>query len=189
MEKKMSNEVSKVKLEFKLPDKKVINYNGVNIEIIPLLTFAQQAVIANAYISEYFSSEPSVINKIENRIFEADYTLKNYVFQISTNLETESMDNNVYADTVLWGKITSEIVNYPDFKNKLDHFVYAINEQNTLKQSVGTILSDLVNRGYEIIQQFSDRNPEAIEKVVEETKSLIKKLEDSSILKDLPVTR
>ena len=176
---------NKVKLEFVAP--KVINvvYKNAEVEITPFLTTAQQIYLINEYVKIYFEKKNfEFIENSEYSYLNAEYTLINYILQLITNIDAENLDNNFYSDPEFVSTITGQIKNYNDFRNKLNFIINEIKQQNILNNSVGTVLSDLVEKAYSILDKISDISPEEIEKAKESGLELLKKLEDSSIIKD-----
>ena len=179
--------MDKVKLEFKVPENKLIEYNGLTIEITPLLTIAQQVFLINRYIDEYFNkTENALIKNPKYNYFEAELNLKNYILQTNTNIDAGNLDNDVYADGAFWDRITSEIINYDDFRYTLDIIIDEIKEQITLDNSVGKVISGLVDKAYEILNKLSDISPEEIEKLQQTGTRLIEDLKNSSVLGNNP---
>jgi len=175
--------MDKVKLEVKAPKNKKIEYNGIEIEVVPVLSMPEQAFLINRYLQEYFTkSEGSIVQASEYDYFEAEFGLKDYILQANTNIETDGLDSEFYGDIVFWDKLTSEIVNYKDFRNKLDFIVSEIKEQKILNTSVGKVLSDLAVKLSDILDRVGDVSPEEIEKLQKSSAELVDKIEKSSIL-------
>ncbi len=175
--------MAKIKLEFKLPKNKQIEYNGAIIEVTPFLTLSQQLFLTNRYVKEYFFPEDeNMIEESEYNYLGAEYALMNYIFQVVTNIDAENMDSDIYADFTLWQKIISEITNYNDFRNKLYLIVMEIKEQKVLNNSIGEVLSNLINKAYQTLDKFKDISPEEVNKLKNEGLELLSKLEKSSVL-------
>lgn len=178
--------MNKVKLEFKLPKNKTIEHNGTEIEVMPFMRIAEQIVLINRYLFEYFGeNKEKVIESVRYNYLEAEFNLKNYIFQSNTNIDYESLENDIYMDCELWEKITSEILNYKEFRKNLDHVVSEVKEQIALDNSLGVVLERLVEKGYGVLEKFSEITPEEIEKLQKSGVELSKQLEESSILKDM----
>jgi len=177
---------NKVKLDFTIPEQVIVKYNDAEIKVTPFLTTAQQIFLINKYTEEYFEKETSgFIENSEYEYLNAEYTLVNYIFQLVTNIDTETLDNDFYSDAVFIASITSCITNYFDFRNKLNFIINEIKQQNALKSSVGNVLEGLVEKAYGIMDKISDISPEEIEKAKESGLELLKKLEDSSVIKSI----
>jgi len=174
--------MDKVKLEFKIPENKTIEYQGVQIQVNPFMGIAQQSFLINKYLEAYFvKTEISLVALSEYDYLGAEFALKDYVFQTSTNLETATLDNNFYCDPGLWSAITSEIVNYDKFRFVLDYIVDEIKEQKMLNNQLGKILSGLLDK---LNNVFANITPEEIEKLQKETGELADKLKEVSPLVD-----
>ena len=119
--------MDKVKLEFKIPENKTSEYQGIQIQVNPFMGVAQQAFLINKYLEMYFTkTEISLVALSEYDYLGAEFALKDYVFQTSTNLETDTLDNNFYCDPWLWDAITSKIVNYAEFRYTVECIVQEI---------------------------------------------------------------
>jgi hypothetical protein len=180
-------ETGKVTLVFKFPESKTVLYNDVEIKVVPFLSFAQQVFLINAYTETYFSNEE--VNLVEDSAYnflDAEYGLMNRLFQMSTNVEVEGLDNDIFADSSLLDKITGEISNYKSFRRKLDTVVNEIKEQKVLNNSIGKVVSDLIERAYTILDKLSDLTPEAIEQAKVAGMELLKRAEESSLFGNFP---
>jgi len=175
--------MDKVKLELKVPKVKTVEYNGVEFTVVPFLGMAEQVVLTNRYIVDYFrvSEKPVVIGN-EYNLFEAEFNLKNTLFQMVTNLDTDSMENDLYFDVDLWETVTSQIINYGDFTVRLNKSISEIKEQFTLNSSIGKVVSEFVEKLYPLLEKISDISPEQIQTTLEESKGLLKDLEENSVL-------
>ena len=173
--------MDKVKLEFKIPKNKKIEYNGVEFEVTPFLSMANQAVLINRYIAEYFGKvEIPVTKGSDYNYLGAEFSLKNNILQAVTNIDTEPLENDFYVDPDLWNSITREIINYWEFDDSLHYIVSEIKEQYVLKSSVGKVISDLADKVYPLLESLSNITPEEIEKLTESTKGLMKEVEETS---------
>ena len=175
--------MDKVKLEWKAPEKKTIEYNGIKIQVDPFLSTAQQGFLINSYLETYFGKfDTPLIKMSEYNYLAAEYALKDYIFQIATSIDID-FDNNFYSDAVLWDKITSEIVNYYDFKEKLDFIVKEVKDQKLVNSQLGNVLSGLLEKVNKI---FENITPEEIEKIQKETAALAAKLQEVPVLGTIP---
>jgi hypothetical protein len=177
--------MDKVKLLVIATKKQPIEYNGVRIEVGCFLSAPQQVFLINQYLKEYFSkfAEP-MVEVSDYSYIEAEFGLKNYIFQSNTNIDTENMDTNAYVDSQLWQVITSEITNYGDFRNKLNFIIGEVKEQIALKNSIGNVLSGLIEKAYALFEKINLASPEEIKEMQEKSGELLKEIESSSILKD-----
>jgi hypothetical protein len=178
--------MDKVKLELKTPKNKIIEHDNVSIEIKPIISLAQQVFLIEEYIKDYFGNpEEILIENTRYHYMEAEIKLKNYVIQLNTNIDiSQDIVNDILADTILWEKITKEIKNWLPFKGMLETIVYDIKQQETLENSIGKVVSDLIEKGYALLDKLSNLNPDEIKKVGEQGLELMEKLEKSSVLKN-----
>lgn len=173
--------MDKVKLEFKAPKSKTIEYNGIDIIINPFLEVGAQAVLIEHYLEDYFGEKKE--GDILEPYAKAEYNLLNYVFQICTNIDTIDLDGNLYDDkTNLVNPILDEIVNYWDFRAILTNVVSRKEEQIRLDNSIGKVLGGLVEKAYDLLDKFGEVKPEEIEKLQKTSLELADKLEKSSII-------
>lgn len=175
--------MDKVKLEFKIPKTKIIEYNGVDIEVTPFLSVAQQAVLIIRYLEEYFNKpEDALIQASPYDLIGAEYGLIFNILQMNTNIDLENIDDDIYSDTKFLGQIISNITNYDDFREKLENIVYEVKGQITLENSIGKVVSGLIEKAYVILNKISSITPEELEKAQKEGVKLIERLEKSSVL-------
>jgi hypothetical protein len=175
--------MDKVKLELKLPKNKIVEYNGVEFEVIPFFSYSQQAFLIERYLEEYFTIREDTLNPSSKyNYLDAEYKLMYFIIDMNTSIDIDSLPNELCVDSYLSNKIVSEIVGFYDFKEKLSLIVEEVKEQNRLKNSVGTVLSDLIDKAYLLLDKFSEIQPESIDKAREAGLELIKKLQESSIL-------
>lgn len=175
--------MEKVSLAVKAYKNKTIEYNGVEFEISPFLTLAEQAFLIERYLEEYFSElQENVVANGVFRVLDAEIGLMNAIFQMKTNVDPESLLNDVYADSVLLNLIAGEIVNYESFRRLLDKFVEDKVRERELETSVGHAFNTLFEKGMDLLQGFSALKPEEIEKARETGLELIKELEKNSLL-------
>jgi hypothetical protein len=175
--------MDKAKLVFTLPEDKVVKYNGVEIKITPFLTMEEQIYLVRQYLDDYFGiNEDSLVPFSEYNFIEAEFKMKNYILQLITNVDTDNIDNNIYADPKFWRVISKNINNYKQFMNTLAVIVEEVKEQFVLKNSVGKVILDLIEKAYSVLDKFSEMTPEDLEKIQKQGVELIERLEKSSVL-------
>lgn len=177
--------MDKVKLEIKTPENITIEYNGTTIEINPFIDFSEQVLLINEYIKDFFGDITEiVIPKTKYHVFEAECRLMNYIIQLNTNIDMSDINNNIYVADKLWEMITKEISNYWNFRERLDEVVYEIKEQEKLDNSLGKVLSDILEKAKEFLNQIENISPEDIKELQAVGTGLIKDLQDSSVLRN-----
>jgi len=172
--------MDKVKFEYKPMEKIRAVYKGVEIEIDPFLTMAEQAFLVNHYLTTYFETVDGVVSGSKYAYFEAQFELLNYIFQANTNLEVESLDKELYADPDFVDAITSRIVNYGAFMQKLRYVIDEVKAQKT----AGAVLTNFIEKLQDLLDKVANVSPEQIETLQKNTKELAEKIENSSILQD-----
>jgi hypothetical protein len=180
------DKMDKVKIVYKQPENKLVSYGESVILVNPFLGVAQQAFLINRYLKEYFTNlDNKVVEFSDYDYLGAEISLKNYIFQTNTNLDTESLNNEIYVDVLFWDIITREILNYKDFRNKLAYIVQEIKEQLAIKNSVGVVLSALSDKVSNILDKFSSITPEEVENLQKNGAELMKKFEEITASKEI----
>lgn len=177
--------MDKVKLELKTPENVKIKYNDIEIEVKPKLDLVTQLFLIERYIKDYFGTPENIL--IENtkyHFIEAEIELKYLVIQFNTNIDIDNLDNDIYVEDDLWEKIYSSINNWYSFIEALYSIVNDIKQQETLESSIGKTVSDLIQKGYALLDKISDMDVEEIRKAGERGTELMERLEKSSILKN-----
>jgi len=177
--------LEKVKLEIKTPTNKTFTYNGETVEIIPYIDFSEQVLLINEYIKDFFGDiSEIVIPKTKYHVFEAECRLMNYIIQLNTNIDMSDIDNNIYVEDKLLDVITKQISNYSMFRERLNQVVHEVKEQVKLDNSLGKVLSDILEKTKGFIDQIENISPEDIKELQETGKGLIEQLESSSVLRN-----
>jgi len=174
--------MDKITLEYKAPENKKITYNEVEIEIVPVLNFVQQAGLINRYANEYFGQvENKLVSLAPHNYVEAEYNLMVYVIQTVTNIDVESLSFELLSDVSFWNEIVNNISNYSDFRKRLDCVVEEIKEEIKIQKSIGQVLDNALGKLSGLLEMFSNLNPEDIKELQKEGASLLSELEKSSI--------
>jgi len=177
--------MDKVKLEIKTPENKTIEYDGITIEINPFIDFSEQVLLINEYVKDFFGDLTElVIPKTKYHIFEAECRLIYYIIQLNTNIDMSDVDNNIYVTDKLWETITEEISNYWNFRERLNKVVYEIKEQEKLDNSLGKVLSDILEKAEGFIDQLNNITPETIKELQDTGVSLIEELEKANVMRN-----
>jgi hypothetical protein len=175
--------MDKVKLEFKTPDAKEVEYNGVKFQVIPYLSSSQQVGLINTYIATYFGENSTKFVEASGYSYiEAEFELLNLIMQLCTNVDTDSITEDMYTDLMLSGRVYGEIQNYGDFRGKLNYIINEIKQQENLRNSVGKVISDLVEKGYDVLNKLTDITPEQIEKLQQTGVELAEAMKQNPLL-------
>lgn len=176
--------MDKVKLEFKAPRSKTIEYNGVEIVVDTFLTTPKQIFLIDNYLEDYFAGYEEVSEDVKHPYLKAEYSMINYIMQLNTNIDYENIDINLYSDEQFWFTITSEITNYYNFREKLNTIVEEKKRRILVENSIGKVALELVDKAYGLLENFSEITPEEIEKLQKIGLELADKMESSSLLSD-----
>lgn len=176
--------MDKVKVEFRLPKNKTIEYNGVEIEIIPFMGLDLQAFLISKYVEDYFNTETGVITKDQYDYFTAEANLFSNIMQVCTNIDPDCINNEILGDEALRQVITSQLINFDKFMVRLMNIVKDIKDQIVADKSVGVVIDRLIKEGYAILNKFAEIKPEDLQKVTKDSLALMDRLENSSILRD-----
>lgn len=177
--------MDKIKLEFKAPKNKTIEYNGVEIQIIPYLDFIQQVGLVNKYVNDYFGEiENKLVPQSPYNFIEAEYNLKVYVIQTLTNIDVESLSVEIMSDENLFSNIVHNVSNYDEFRYRLDMVVDEIKEEIKLKRSLGQVIDNALEKFSGILEMMNNLSPEDIRGLQEETKTMLAELEKSAVVSE-----
>lgn len=177
--------MDKVKYELKTQKPKIIEYNNIDIEVQPFLGFIHQMYLIEEYIKYYFGQPDEVLFDIDSyHYIEAECRLMGALVQLVTNIDVTDINNDFYADTALWNKITESIINYEDFRNKLEKALQATREKINTNNSLGSVISNLAEKLNDYLDKISDMSPEDIENLKKSGVELIERLEKSSVLQN-----
>jgi len=175
--------MEKVKLTAKESKKAGILYNGQRVEVDTFMALGQQAILIKNYVDEYFADNPErLIQGSEYNYLEAEYNLMDYILQTCTNINTEDLDEEVYANTDLFDMVVSEISNFDVFKQRLYKVVQDVKERKAIENSIGKIVGGLVEKAYALLDELAKLNPEEISKIQNTGKELIEELKKNSIV-------
>jgi len=139
---------------------KTIQIKGESIQVKPYISFADQILIAEGYISSLYSANTS----LENRRIVAEYTLIVSIVDLCTSISIDS--ENFYDNVVsagVWDTIKSNILNYDSFRDLLKESVEHVEKSTSLTSTV----NNLVNTIIVFLDNLSgmDVSPEGIEKL------------------------
>ena len=191
----MEDKDIKVDLEYQEPDKIIITHRGVKIELIPFLEFSEQIFLINNYLEVYFGTQEFLPNeevllaKPKHHIFEAEEKLMLSIIILNTNINIESCKNDVFADSVLWDMITQKISNWWMFRERLNATLEEVKREEEMENSIGSVLTDLIENLNNAIDKLTDISPEEIENLQKTGLEMVQRLEESSVMRnpsDLP---
>ena len=176
--------MEKVKIDFQIPEKKTVKYKGLDIEITPFLTVGQQIYLINNYVNDFYNElGQNFVEMDEYNYLKAEFNMFSYLVQLLTNIDPQ-MPNDVYGDTEFISIFEDNIENYSLFRHRLNKALNNIATQKRINNAVGPVISNLVEKGYDILEGFSDISPEEIEKLQEKGSDMLKQLEASSLIKE-----
>lgn len=157
--------------EFEWVDKKI------EIEVIPYIPLNIEATIINDYVGLYFNilntEEPYQYLKDGNfDAHRAEIALIQRIMKELTNMDTIETDADTMVD--VFYKAVCYIENYSAFRKRLNATIEAIKDS----KSIGIVLDGLITRVQDILQSFSNIDPEKLKEVAD---SVIQKMENSSV--------
>jgi len=176
--------MDKIKLEYRIPKLKIIEYNNAEIELVPYLGFTQQVFLINAYLKEYFKeTETPMVELDKYHYIDAEYSLFNYILQLLTNIDTGELPEDLYVDEDFFEKLTSHILNYKSFRCRLDNILNEAKEQMALEKSIGVAITNAIKKVEGFVVSLSSLDSKAIEELKNSSLEIVKKLEETSIFK------
>ena len=157
-----------VVLEYKDPDVRIIEHRGYRIEVYPFIEAALQVALINKYLETFFG-QPSVklVPGVETNRVQADYNLRNQLFQTITNIDTRDLDRNFYIDEDLWRKISREVTNYKLFMDSLEEVLEDAIEERRLENSIGKVISDFAESIEQSVEMLSKLPTEGLKEITE----------------------
>lgn len=170
----------KVKMEFRIPKSKTLEHNGIDFQVNPWLSIELQAFLINKYLESYFS-EGSIVYKTKWDLITSEANLFSHIIQLCTNIEADSITNELLSDEVLFSKITTSISGYGDFRIKLEKVLDEVKEQIRTEKSVGAVIDKLAQKAIEILNNIEALSPEQIEKMKNDTYKLLSEVQKSSV--------
>jgi hypothetical protein len=172
--------MDKIKIQPTALKNVTFNYNGQEVEVIPYMTLIQQGAIINRYLQEMFEDIENNFDKRHSDRIRAEYQLKIIVLDMFTNIDISSIDVENFFIENLYREVTSRILNYGDFESLLFMVVSDYRENETLKNSVGTVLEKASERLYEILSTFSELTPEKVGEMTSSVSGLLEEVKGIS---------
>ncbi len=166
-----------------VPERVLVNskfeYNGVEIEVIPYISWDTEINIINDYVNLYFHplnvEEPFQYLKQENfDYWRAEAALIQRIIRDMTNIDTVNTNKNELDDIFSIIVNSNFIDNYKDFRSRLDGTVESIKDS----KSIGIVIDGLVTKIQDILSSFQNIDPEQLKELAD---SLIGKMENSSV--------
>ena len=160
-----------------------IEYNGEMIEVKCYMGIAQQAILIEKYVNDYFADNPERLITASNyNYLEAEYNLMDYVLQTCTNIDTKDLDDAVYEESNLYDRVVMSISNFDAFKERLYKVVQEVKEQKAMDKSAGKIIADLAEKANALLTEFGKLDPKEISKLQDTGKELIDELKKNSLV-------
>lgn len=178
--------MEKVKIEFDSEKKSTFKAGDVYVEVTPYLSVSAQSALISQYIEDMYSKEgQNLIENVELRRMNAELSQMLYIVQSQTNIDFESLDQNLFLDSGYWKEIIDRIDNYSEFRERQEQVLFDYESQLDKANSAGIILSGLIEKLSSFIEQIGDITPESITALQETGKDLIERLEKSSVVEDM----
>lgn len=174
-------------MEFKIPEKVKITHEGYEFLIVPFLSYGEQVALINTFIENYFFPGAESEFYIKRSYYNyplAEVNMKANILRMISNIDMDDFPLDYHADSIFWKKVSDSIINYSEFKRRLDVAVNEIKEQRQIENSIGNVIDGLTQKLYGILDKFSNFTPEDVENTKSSILELMKKLEDSSVFKN-----
>jgi hypothetical protein len=164
--------MDKVVLSFEQPDNAIAKHNNQKIEVKPIISFGDEIMLIGAYLDSYFAPTNKTFPQSEYDYLAAEYAFRLGVLGQCTNIDMEATDPNALIENIkLWQEVTDKIDNYPDVRIHLMDVVSEVKEQMALKQSIGSVIDELVEKALGVLETLSQT--EINENTLKELKGLI----------------
>ncbi len=175
-------------LKFEAPENMVLELDEGSVIIKPYLDMNTQAALINQYAATFFSSDNKAIAMDEYAEWEAEYALKLGIIDLQTSVPIDGeFENLFYSGT--YDRIEREIKNYQEFRWLLDDTVSNIKAQVAQKKSIGGTLDSLFEKTKVLVDQLvkstENLDAEQLEKLKETGQSLVDKLTENPIAKEI----
>lgn len=178
--------MEKVKIESHPEEKSIFKIGNTYIEVNPHLSVSTQSALISQYIEDMYSEEgQSLIENVELKRMNAELSQMLYIIESQTNIDVESLDQNLFFESPDWEQIIARIDNYVEFRKRQEEIVSDYQKQLDKVNSIGFVLSGLMEKLSVFINQIGDITPETIVALQETAKDMLEKLEESSIIKDM----
>lgn len=174
--------MDKVKLDLKTPKNKTVEFGDIVIEVKPFINIEEQVLLIDNYLINYFNLdkvETTLVAHSKYDYLKAEYNLIHSVFHFLTNVDDECLNTDLYDATDLWEVVKQKIINYAEFRYKLDRIVGDVKEQLVIENSLGLVLSDISEKVLSVLENFSKFTPDDIEKAKQAGIDLLEKIEKS----------
>lgn len=168
----------KVLFELKTPESRTITFNNTQIEVNSYLTLEEQIVLIDNYIQDIDKDEHGFLFGC----IDGELNLRNYLYQLKTNIDKSFITLPICENDELFYMISSQIDNYPGFRERLANSIEEYKYKKELKNQLGFVLENALDKFSEVLEAFSELSPESIDKARETGVELIKKLDSSESL-------
>ena len=174
--------MDRVIMGFEAPENATVEHNGVEFEVRTFMGLVEQVGLISNYVTTYFGKQGGLLPDLTHSYLNAEFTFMGHIIDKFTNIDAESLPEDIFVDRVFWDKIFSKIVNYPDFRNKLGYVINEMKQEEALAHSVGSVLEGLVTELLKFADKFADMTPADLEKAADAGIKLMNKLEETSII-------
>lgn len=181
------------KIEIKLKESKfqAHSYGGKNIEIKNFISLAEETVIIDDYLENYFEVDEDS-GDVSYEHGSAEFALMTQVIDVFTNIKVTEEDGgekiNLVIDVAsgdiegLFGVVSEAIGNYGSFRARLDRTVCDAKEILSYKRSLESKVNGLLeNVSSFLLKIAEDITSDNIENIKESLTSLAKEVEDSPL--------
>ena len=178
--------MKKISFEIKEPEMVSFVYDSkkgdIKVEVRNKFTLSEMASFIDLYVREFFGVGVEEEQVFAYNYLNAEFNLMTRTYDYMTNIDTSKCSIDLLSDEALWEKVTKLISNYSLFREMLDGVVEDVKEQIKLENSLGTVISNLVNQATNLMKDVSEMSPEAIDDATNKARALLKDIEESSVL-------
>lgn len=179
----------KKKVKFPEPTISSVTLGTDTIEVKSYLSDEEQKILIGVYVLELFAenSDP------QHNYLRAENALIISVIELCTNIMLVEKDkqgketalfniDNVFSNIQFWNDIKNKIVNYNDFRNRLDVIVWEHKDQKKVDQSLPTVMRNIYDKFQTFVNDLVTMD--ISDEKMTGMRTLLSEINQSSILKE-----
>lgn len=170
---KVTLDLSEFEKELEIP---TFKFKKQTITVFPYLKVGDKSTLIAEYLSALYS-DPST--DLEIRYLIAEYAVMMRLIDTVTNIDIDNLDPDVVVHSGLYKEITSRIANYSEFRYELEEVCKIRQEEIAIKNSIGAVLQNLVDKLNKTLENASQMDAESIRQAGKEFTDNLKQLNEN----------